>query len=255
MERIEQFKELLKTLETEYTVKKDLFKYIGTGNPDADILIIGKETAVDANNDEQYINEMLNNFSDWKKMSDYSPEKVLEFFKNNEYSPLYPYKGQKFAIDNGNNRGTSRTWYNYQKLYNRIYYTPDNNTINFHEKFFITEVNSTPSKKTRDADTSSVQFRKDYFLKSDFIKSFPVIIISGVGYFKISESENEIENIFDVKFRKKCNAGENESQPYWIHWNEDGTRLLINTYQLSIGISDELISEVADLIKESNLIT
>ena len=164
----------------------------------------------------------------------------------------YHYKGQKLKKDNkkGNN-GTSVTWMNYQKLMNYIFDTPDNKNINFHEKSFITEVNSTPSKNTSDANTSSIKFRKEEILKSNFIQKFKIIIISGVGYFNINEDFNEIESIFKVKFTEKRLAENNAKQPYFIHWNDDKTKLVINTYQLSFNISDALLREVAGEILNS----
>ena len=68
------------------------------------------------------------------------------------------------------------------------------------------------------------------------------------------KNKNEIEEIFEVKFSERKNAGNKPSQPYWIHWNEEKTKLLINTYQLSIGVSDVLLREIATEIRNSNLI-
>ena len=89
-------------------------------------------------------------------------------------------------------------------------------------------------------------------MKSDFFQSFPIVIISGVGYFKITANSNEIEEIFSVKYLEKKFAEGKESQPYWIHSNKDNqsSKLLINTYQLSIGISDALLQEIANMIKK-----
>ena len=76
----------------------------------------------------------------------------------------------------------------------------------------------------------------------------------------MSEGKNEIEDIFGVTFSEKKNATKNDNletvgkQPYWIHWSEDKTKLVINTYQLSMGISDDLLKELANEIKNSNLL-
>jgi len=143
---------------------------------------------------------------------------------------------------------------NYQKLYNYIFNQPNNENINFHEKVFITEVNSIPSKKTRNAPNESIPFRKENFLKSKFIQSFPIVIIGGVGYFELTETKNEIEEIFKVEYAEKRIAGNKQSQRYWIHWSSDKSKLLINTYQLSMCISDVLLQEIAHEIKLSGLI-
>ena len=229
----------------------ELLRYIGTGNPNADILIVGKECSIDDKISEQFEFELKNNFKNWQKKRNYNQDDVLDFNNWNDYDPIYPYKGQKFKINNGKNKGTSRTWYTYQKLINYIFETPNNKNIDFHKKVFITEINSKPSRKTKNADISSIEFRKNKILKSDFFQSFPIVIISGVGYFKITKN-NEIEEIFKVKYSEKKLAKGKQSQPYWIHYNEanEPSKLLINTYQLSIGIADCLLEEVAKMIKK-----
>jgi hypothetical protein len=245
------FKELLNSLIEEHVSIKDEYKYIGTGNPLSEILIIGKEAAISIEKD-QYRYEIAENFNFWKD----NENNITGLIKgeSNIYSPIYPYKGQILKKDNGNNWGTSTTWMNYQKLYNYIFETEENKKINFHEHSFITEVNSTPSKKTEEADTSSIKFRKKHLLSSNYIQNFPIVIISGVGYFNITENENELENIFNVKYHEKRFAGNKQSQPYWIHWNKEKTKLVINTYQLSISIADDLLREVAEIIRDSGLL-
>ncbi|WP_426095173.1 hypothetical protein [Flavobacterium sp. DSR2-3-3] len=231
----------------------DEYKYIGTGNPYSSTLIIGKEAAISIES-EQYEIEIVDNFNYWNNLEEYNSDNIIE--RNFEkYSALYPYKGQILKKDNRKNWGTSKTWMNYQKLINFIYNNPQNSLINFHEKSFITEVNSTPSKVTANASTESISFRKKHILTSDFFQSFPIVIISGVGYFEASEQNNEIEQIFNVTFTEKIYADkEKKTQPYWIHWNKEKTKIVINTYQLSIGIADVLLCEIAKVIQNSNLL-
>ena len=232
----------------------DEFKFIGTGNPLAKILIIGKEVAIDKDkNPDVYKKEILNNFNDWNNLVDFNLDTIKDKDWYN-YSPLYPYKGQEFKIINkeNNNAGTSRTWYNYQKILKFITEGTDNKFIDFHKNIFITEVNSSPSLKTADANRDSIKFRKEHLLSSDFFQNFPIVIISGIGYFNIIDGNNEIENIFDVEFKEQKFANFS-SQPYWIHFNKDRTKIVINTHQLSIGISDKLLKDIANEIKEPNL--
>jgi hypothetical protein len=231
--------------------KKERF-YIGTGNPEARILIIGKEAAIDnveGKGKTQHIREFENNISDFERDGE-KYQADIENWNGSNYSPLYPYKGQLFRIDRNQNGGTSRTWYNYQKLYKLIFEKAENQKIDFHEGVFITEVNSSPSKLTHKADTSSVQSRKAFIKDSAFFQGFPVVIVAGLGYFEISNDQNEIEDIFGVKFHEPKFAGGNTNQPYWIHYSEGKTKLLINTRQLSMNVSDALLQEIAEVVRK-----
>jgi hypothetical protein len=246
------FKNLIDLLDKECSKDHSNYKYIGTGNPDADILIIGKEASISKEQGDQLNQEFKSNFEHWKtivKTGDFDQSKIKDcdcVYR----TPLYPYKGQLLKINNGNNSGTSRTWYNYQKLINEIFNTPKNEKIDFHEKVFITETNSTPCKRTKNADTLSIEFRKDKFLRSEFFQSFPIVILAGLGYYEIDENNNEVETVYGVKFTEKRLAGGKESQPYWIHYSKDPKKILINTRQLSINVSDALLQEVALAIRE-----
>lgn len=254
MDRISKLRLLINQLDDyclEHGCTDKDFKYIGTGNPNADILIIGKEAAICDSCTMQIDKEITSNFDTWKEKTDYNQENVIRSTKLTDYDPLYPYKGQIKKINNDKNNGTSRTWYTYQKLIDNIFGITGNNEINFHEKVFLTEVNPKPSQKTKDANTDLIEKRKEIFLRSEFIQSFPVVIISGVGYFSITPDFNEIEEIFNVKFFEKKNGGNKLSQPYWIHYGKSQSpRILINTHQLSIGISDALLMDVANDIVE-----
>lgn len=252
--KYELFTELLEDLTDNHSSVSKEYKYIGIGNPFSDILIIGKEAAISIKS-KQYENEILSNYEFWRALKQFDNETIKEKdFAN--FSPLYPYKGQLLKKDNGTNWGISKTWMNYHKLIDKIYDNKANTTINFHEKSFITEVNSTPSKQTILANKGSISFRKKYILNSNFIKSFPVVIISGVGYFNILPEINEIEKIFNVRFSEKKFANNvKKSQPYWIHWNKNKTKIVINTNQLSIGVSDLLLDSIAFQIKNANLLS
>lgn len=252
MNRINQLNELVSKL-SRLDVTPE-YKYIGTGNPNADILIIGKEASINSNLEQKKM-ESDENLNDWKIiLSGGFPE--LEPRDNIFYTPLYPYKGQKFKIYRGkDNGGTSTTWYNYQKFINSIFKIKDNPNIDFHENVFLTEVNSTPSLKTADADTSSIKFRKESVLSSSFFQSFPVIIISGLGYFEVNENYNEIVDMFGVEYLRPELPDGKKSQEYFVHQSTDCQKILINTRQLGMNVSDNRIIRIAEEIRNSKLIT
>lgn len=257
MNREELFKELLTSLKENKSAGNDEYKYIGTGNPFANILIIGKEAAISKEKDSmQYQKEIVENFNFWCSNRKYEISNIKEKdFVN--YNPLYPYRGQDLKLDNKkNNCGTSRTWMAYQKLYNYLFDTKGNTKINFHEKFFLTEVNSTPSPKTANANRNSIPFRKENIFSSKYFQSFPIVIIAGVGYFKTikkNDEKNEIEKMFNVNYLPEENLNFNAKQPYWIHMNEEKSKIVINTYQLSMNISDKLLEDIAKTIKSNKL--
>jgi len=253
MNKLHHFKLLLDQLDLECPHGHEDYKYIGTGNPNANILIIGKEASISKEHGDQFTREVKSNFEQWKEMTDFDQSKIKERDWAN-HTPLYPYKGQLLKIDKNGNLGTSRTWLNYQKLANLIFDKPENDKIDFHEKVFITEVNSTPSPKTVNADISSIGFRKKTLFKSAFIKDFPVIIIAGLGYFEINSTQNEIMNIFGLNSVEKRCALNKKTQPYWIHYSEENKKLLINTRQLSINVSDALLKEISEVVRNSGLI-
>jgi hypothetical protein len=252
MSSIQLFGDLLKSVSEKFDDKyrnettNGHFKYIGTGNPEAKILIIGKEVACEVGT-PQFIMEIENNYSCWENYVS-NCLVVVDTWNRKNYHPRYPYKGQLNKRDHKGNNGTSVTWMNYQKLFDKYFGMVRSSTINFHDNVFLTEVNSSPSKKTKEADTSSITFRKEHVLSHVFFKKFPVVIISGLGYFDITKESNEIESLFDVKY-KGIKEVDGKGQRYWIHKSEDGLRLVINVRQLSMNISDSLLQHIADDIK------
>lgn len=122
MNKLDLLKDLIE--DKKFQSDKEDFKYIGTGNPEAKILIIGKECSIHDNAEDQKKREITNNFEFWKNFVSGAKDK-----NQNGYSPLYPYKGQKLLIRNsrtGDNGGTSLTWCKYQKLVNLIFDIPGN---------------------------------------------------------------------------------------------------------------------------------
>ena len=155
MECLKEFKDLLQN-----PLWEKGKHYVGLGNPNAEILIVGKECAVDENSDS-YKCEYSQNYNLWKNR-DWSikVEDVKNWIDNpildwKIFDPLAPYSGQRFAVERRNKNGevisgkggTSATWYKYQKLINFIREcgkldSPVNTThIDFYKDCFITELN------------------------------------------------------------------------------------------------------------------
>lgn len=236
--------------------------YLGTGNPNSNILIIGKESAIDSViNKEQFEREIFNNANDWRRnlAENVSQELVDSWFSSNpNYNPLYPYKGQLNKIENnktGRNGGTSKTFYNYQKLIDKIFNENQKSLyINFHENCFITELNSVTAEYSHlvDADerNSSIIKRQD-LLAHSFYQSFPVIIIA-VGHY-VRDFTIDIQKLFNVKFDAETGTIPISKTNYInLHYDDiaNPSKIVIHTNQLSINITDVLLDQLAHKIKK-----
>lgn len=244
--------------EFEQLVEDCLPTYIGTGNPNSKILIIGKECAIDAEKDrEHYLRDIVHNADDWKnniKNNTYC-DNVDNWLhtQSHRYNPLYPYKGQEYkkrSIDkDGNTRaetGTSATWYNYQKLLNFIMNTTENSKISFHEYCFTTEFNQSPGKNSKEISENdrinSIKKRLKLF-KNDFFQQFPIVIVACGHY--VRDYNINLEEIFNVKWQ----GSTIDIDKNWmnVHYQVSGNpKLLIHTNQLSFNITDKLLIEIAE---------
>ncbi len=211
--------------------------YIGIGNPNSKILIIGKESAIDKN-DFQNLENYKNNASVWNCNIKQNTCEAFEYYVDDKH-PLRKSWGKN-------------TWSKYQKLYD---YILDKETENFKVDFlndiFTTEINDSPSKTTSEANKLNISSRKEILKTSQFIQNFPVIILACSNYISNKEKNREIDNIFDVKYigdeigTKFYSAG----NWYFLHYNEDKTKLVIHTRQLSTNVNNDLLKDLSKIIK------
>ena len=252
--------------------------YIGHGNPNAKILILGQEGASDpeARTEEDgrndYLRSIKANREGWNcniQMSigynNLTESCTPDTFVN--YNPLYPYKGQKFQVRYGSDedgnlkgaKGTARTWYNYQKLINKILerlsaerkpMTKDDD-INFHCLSFHTDMSAVASKKhnhDKKEEAAKSVLERVALLSSDFFRNFP-IVIAAVGHFpRDTYGDEYFGDIFGVEF-----LGNEETEIYkWINVSvrndEAHPMLLIHTPQFSGAISDQYLDQIAKRI-------
>jgi len=226
----------------------NLNTYLGTGNPNSKILVVGKEVATDIEEgknkslETQNLIDFKNNCRDWQNnVQEIINQDDIPNWKGNKNNPLYAFKGVKI-----NREG--HTWRKYQKLNNFIFDKKDNKNINFQEDFFITEMSVLPAKTTGKAQKKNsfkteLQERKETFFNSAFIQDFSIVILACGNYI----NGPEITRIFDVEFIEEKGT---ERQKYWLHWNFDNTKLVIHTRQLSANVSNELLLGIANEIKK-----
>ena len=257
MNRKDLFKDMLEH------VKTTDIKFIGMGNPLANILIIGKEASIDKLNKEQIEREIDNNISDWVTDIDKQQSEVPY---RGIFSPLYPYKGQENKIDPSvknkkltYDNGTSPTWFNYQKLKDAIFPSEKKSEIiDFQKTCFITELNENTSRKSDQQDKKlrkeSVEKRLKILFSSDYMQSFPVIILACGGYVKTLNID--IENRFNVTNIKKdwvlCGKENNKEQWYVVYQNKPNNlpKIIIHTWQFGGTLTDKYLSKIADEVKD-----
>ena len=228
--------------------------FVGYGNPDSSILIIGKECAIDISGDEgkkQYEEEYVKNFDVWSTKTE-----IKNWIGNccldwTIFHPRAPYKGQKFTIERRRNkeiisgeRGTSSTWYNYQKLINNIREqgkmssSPNTREIDFYNDCFITELNDLPrpngknlNKREKQKIKDNIQKRFDLMIATKpFWSHFKTVILACGPYADALRTSKQLSSdIFgDANIISEA----------------DGRKIP----QLSYAISDHLLKAIADQV-------
>jgi hypothetical protein len=222
--------------------------YIGLGNPNAKILIVGKESGFDPE-DTLAISKYLANATDW-------------LTANHEY--LKPFTPEEKSHKNNNH-----TWQKYQRLHDLIIGVPPkkNYFIDFVTNVFTTELsdlpntNSTLAKRNKLFKEKIIQ-RKKLFFQSEFIRKFPIVVIAALDSNYISNvgtgDSREIDNIFEVEFSKLIESN-NGKDKIWLHSStiNNKPKIVIHTRQLTNGASinlQEMISrEIRTFITENNI--
>ena len=208
--------------------------------------------------------DWLHNIKDNVALLDADKDELWKKVPHGPLNPSYPYRGQSFRINNGHNYGTSRSWFDYQKIINNMDSISLNGerkrTICFHEYCFSTELSSVSAKYSKEADPiqrkESIRVRTTELLNLPFYQQFPIVIVAAGHYPK--ELGIDLEKLFGVQWDgKTIDRKENEKLKrnwYNVHKGKQ-PKLLIHTNQLSMNITDELlrlIAEVCDTFVEIN---
>lgn len=222
--------------------------FVGFGNPNSKILIIGKEVG---QGNENVVNKTVKeNAQDWLQIisneliefNDCQDDSKLDFF-----NPLIPYKGMKKK-----QQSVGHTWRKYQRIHELLTQTNSDN-YSFLDACFITELNDNPSKTSNLQNNKSrllsIQHRVDTIFKSEFIQSFPIVILNCGHY--IRENNIDICSLFGVDYYPhEINDNNNKSQWYNLHYNkkELRTKIVIHTRHLSMNVTNNLINSIANEI-------
>lgn len=211
---------------------KNRNEWCGQGNPNADILIIGKEPHNDYFvTDQKEIQKRLQNQDDICR------------------------SGFGEAPRNKKNP----TWSNYQKMIEEVYgqkreFNPE--LFDFEKYAFTTELNTMfRPKAVLDAETKrNINERLRFFKDSEFIKSFRVIILACNNFISNDKERGFlINNTFGVKFDGKPSGEHKENtRGHWFytHHSDDGEKLVIHTRQLSFLFDYSLLEHMANEIRD-----
>lgn len=237
MEREELFKEFLEECKKNNQI-------CGAGNPYAQILLVGQEHRSD---------KPIESEKEWQ---DYLDENYRYCETNNpwiitdENSDLW----RKY-------QNSTPTWSSYQHLIEEVFRERKKRVLQGDKDFefdaFTTELNNEakPSSRVKGKDERKklrerIEARLEVFKNSDYIKSFPVIILACGGYIINDDKVREIDNTFHVTFSERFNF----SKGNWFctHYDDKNpNRLVIHTRQLSNGVSYEMIDKkMAPIIRD-----
>lgn len=191
--------------------------FIGFGNPNSKILIVGQEMAIDPEKSPHTLEmESYRNNEQWKEIINKNISDLNFSFngENGFKNPRKPYDTKP-----------TETWRNYSKLVERITDKKLARNQEFFEHSFITEVNTVVSKTQKGYSPDK---ERNFILKHKFFKEFPITILAAGHYLEMEE----IEDIFQIKYSKE----DSDSQKYLkfaVYYSENKKRILVNTRQMS----------------------
>ena len=188
--------------------------FIGYGNPDSDVLILGNECAFNPvttwdrekkfNQITYYDNakswlEYVENPIDSSEIPDWKD--TMEWDWENNFTPRFAFKGQFYSKAKLVYGATSQVWFTYKKLidaYRRVTrssghndylggYLKEPDCLDFQDHCFITEFSDVPMEKSNPSHKTgaSVVSRINTLFKEAFFQSFPIVVISSRAYVKL----------------------------------------------------------------------
>lgn len=250
-------------------------EYVGCGNPNASILIIASEPAI-APDEERYEWEMAKNNEKW--LTEGVAETIVHdgvIDDISKFSPRFPYKGQKYSVRSEVKKdevthirsvaGTSRTWYNYQKLLDLVRGVNRSKAelLDFHDWCFTSELNTCCAKKSSEVDEEGRRLsiakragKSNRFFSSDFFQGFPIVIVASGNYvhryrdvFSVGELFGfpaDCKRVMSVPTRK---GGRNRHLDIYTRQG-DFPKLLVCCTHFANRMSEEYMKAIASMIRE-----
>lgn len=210
--------------------------FIGIGNPNAKILLVGKESAIPAHDLEN------------RKIYAKNAEEWATHIRNNTC------QGLEYEVGTGHELRAhwgKNTWSKYQQLSEAIWDQPSRGYyIDFLKYTFTTEMNDSPEKNTATADKSGLNDRKRLFRDAAFIQSFPVVVLACSNYIMNNDKIREIDDIFGVTYDGDQTGRYYYTKANWfyLHHNEDRSKLVVHTRQLSANVDGQMLKDMGQVI-------
>lgn len=217
--KLHRIKQLLLDLK-----KRGITPFIGYGNPNADILIVGKECTHNMG-DEDYKKFYEPNYNHWYETvfcgheCSYRSGVEPYTFEAGNFHPIYPYY-QLINKKQSKNKEIGRpgpTHYYYQRLVEKIrnYANEDiekSDYIDFFRDCFITEMceicrpnDKGLTKEQHKEIESNIRERLDWMRKTNFFNQFKVVILAcGPSYAKEIKND-EVKDLFGDAYVVYCN--------------------------------------------------
>jgi hypothetical protein len=254
-------------------------EYVGCGNPNASILIIASEPAIDLKEEpkterekrekERHKWEIIENNEKWHKWLNKGVAETIVhdgvIDDISKFSPRFPYKGQKYSVRSEVKKGdvtrirsvsgTSKTWYNYQKLMDKVrgLKRSKEDLLDFHDICFTSELSTCCARKSNEVDEEeridSISRRAgktNAFFSSDFFQAFPIVIVASKNYISRYRGVFSVEDLFGLPAdSKRLHDGF-----YTYSRQGDSPKLLICCRHFASHLSDSYIDEIASAIRE-----
>lgn len=215
--------------------------YIGYGNPNSEILFLGKEKAFSiTNNPDLFFHESISNNKQWEISTSKDNSANLEF------DPLIP--TNYFKSKNSNFKiKQSTTWGMYCNVLRQKYHTStDISKDTFFKYCFTTEVNHKPSKTSKNETSDD---RRLPILQNAFFKTFKYFIIGAMN----SIDKEGVKKIFGDDFIiKEEKIGLNKRGDIKIITFKKDNQKIILCNQLS-GAAGWTTEAIENLVKEIQL--
>lgn len=220
--------------------------YLGEGNPNSKILLIGKEIGHGLDDDK----------TPSISKSNIENELNLMHWRNRiETNYLQQYLDEVTALFKAK---PNSTWTNYQKIVDSIISAKtEKKKHDFLNHSFITELNQIHlpysshaiSDELINARRESIEQRRVMF-KEDFYQNFPIVIMAS-GHYPTKDFKFDIEEVFNVRWDQKTIIL-SKGNYYNIHHGKTRSgedKILIHTRQASLGVTNDLLTTIGGLCR------